>query len=156
MRTVRSSSRLLGGGMSVGGVSAQGVSTRGVSACHTYRLWTEWQTRVKTLPGCNYVADGNYLGSACSLTGNRSSFSAFDLWVCKAVVSTILNSQQFKTSFKLLNKLIFKFQIIQNHCLINTTINHFLIWQYVIFRIITVVTNIKFSVVFSNLYCSFS
>ena len=32
----------------------------GVSACHT-PLWTEWQTRVKTLPYRYYVADGNQL-----------------------------------------------------------------------------------------------
>ena len=55
MRAICCSSHLLGGGGGLPrGVSAQrGVSALGVSA----PLWTEWQTGVKTLPCCNYVAD---------------------------------------------------------------------------------------------------
>ena len=55
MRTVRCSSRLLGGG-----VSAQGCVclARGLCLSDT-PPWTEWQTPVKTLPCRNYVANGS-------------------------------------------------------------------------------------------------
>ena len=55
MRTVRCSSRLLGGG----GCLPGGVC---ITACTEadIPLWTEWQTGVKTLPCRNFVADGNY------------------------------------------------------------------------------------------------
>ena len=46
IRTVRCSSRLLGGCLPGG-------------CLPDTPLWTEWQTGVKTLPCCNYVADGN-------------------------------------------------------------------------------------------------
>ena len=55
MRTVRSSGRPGGGAVCL----AEGVSAcqGGVYLPHA-PPWTEWQTRVKTLPCRNYVADG--------------------------------------------------------------------------------------------------
>ena len=58
MRTVRCSSRLLGGGLHRGGVCLGKVYARG-GVCQRPPTWTEWQTPVKTLPCRNYVTESN-------------------------------------------------------------------------------------------------
>ena len=64
MRTVRCSGRPWVGVSACRGCLPAGgggnvACLPGVSACQTPPLWTEWQTRVKTLPCQNYFADGN-------------------------------------------------------------------------------------------------
>ena len=78
MRTVRSSSHLLGGGVAARGGVCLGVYPSMHWGRHPPHPWTEWQTGVKTLPCRNYVADGKYIlcchglpfcDSICDCTG---------------------------------------------------------------------------------------